>query len=479
MNSAEDRNLASALTKLLRAELRDARFSVARLAPTNIELLPDGFGGIGSEIVETTKEDLDALGLRALHQEGVWKREPFGSDARVTALAHNSASAARLAEFERLLDDIGVLSEAEGRVAHALGTVIPAYHRSTAGGSDAPEKSVSVSAASDLWSYLLVDACLDTPRRTTARVLRWVRGAPLALETRVLLGRLNAASSFALASGLAVERLPRRNDRLEGWFPVGTSDRRSDYLDRTMLRIPCRISPVLAKPTKITKHHDGTPTQSWETSATIESSWPLPLGAIHGLGCALSIVCDVAVEMPRIWLDYGDHAHFGQRSSTSWYGISSGELPHRTDTHRTLTADDLKEALRLQPKFRTMPDSVKTALRYWLKSKARRPDLADRLVFLRTALEALFLDRSNRAELAYRLATNGAWYTGRNTAERRQRHDTLKKVYDAASGAAHSGRVKKPAEKLLTDGQEICRLAILKRLRSRKNPVWENIVFGD
>lgn len=27
-------------------------------------------------------------------------------------------------------------------------------------------------------------------------------------------------------------------------------------------------------------------------------------------------------------------------------------------------------------------------------------------------------------------------------------------------------------------GQEICRLAILKRLRSRQAPVWENIVFG-
>ena len=125
-----------------------------------------------------------------------------------------------------------------------------------------------------------------------------------------------------------------------------------------------------------------------------------------------------------------------------------------------------------------MPRSVPTAFEYWLKSKARRLDLADRLVFLRTALEALFLDRGNNAELAYRLATNGAWYTGRNPAERRQRFDTLKNVYAAASGAAHSGRVKGAAEKLLTDGQEICRLAILKRLRSGQDRVWEDIVFG-
>ena len=479
MNSAEDRNRASALTKLLRAELRDARFSVTHLAPTNTEFRPSEFGGgTSSDIEETFKEELDARGLKALHQEGVWKREPFGSNVRVTAFAHNSESAARLAEFERLLDDIGVLSEAENRVAHALGSVISHYYKSSAGGTDAPEKSFSVSAAADLWTYLLVDACLTTPRRTANKVLHWVRGAPLAFETRILLGRLNAASSFALAGGLAVERLPRRNDRLEGWFPVGTGDRRSDYLDRTMLRIPCKVVPVLSKPAKTTTQHDGTPVTSWETSATIESSWPLPPGGIHELGRALSIVCDVAVELPMIWLDYGDHAHFGQRLDSSSYGILSRELPHRTDTHRALTADDLKEALRLQPKFRNMPDGVETALRYWLKSKARRPDLADRLVFLRTALEALFLDRSNRAELAFRLATNGAWYTGRNPAERRQRYNTLKDVYGAASGAAHSGRVKKTAETLLTDGQDICRLAILKRLRSGQDPVWENIVLG-
>ena len=477
MNSTEDRNRASALTRLLRAELRDVRFSVTHLAPTNTEFVPDEFGGgTSSDVEETFKEEFDARGLKALHQEGVWKRESFRSDIRVKALSRSSRSAARVEEFKRLLDDIGILSE--GCVAHALGSLISHYYKWSQVPAYAPEKSFSVSAATDLWSYLLVDACLTTPRRTANKVLRWVRGAPLAFETRVLLGRLNAASSFALASGLAVERLPRRNDRLEGWFLTGSGVALSDYLDRTMLRIPCRISPVLSKPNRITKQLDGTPTQSWESTATIESSWPLPLGDIHGLGRALSLVCDVAVEMSHIWLDYSEHAHFGERLNRSSHGVGSRELPPRTNTDPALTADDLKEAFRLQPQLRNMPRSVRTAFAYWLKSKARSTALADRLVFIRTALEALFLDDGNRAELTFRLATNGAWYTGRNPAERRQRFDILKKVYAAASGAVHSGRVKKPAEKLLTEGQDICRLAILKRLRSRRDPVWEDIIFG-
>ncbi len=109
MNSAEDRNRASALTKLLRAELRDARFSVTHLAPTNTEFRPSEFGGgTSSDIEETFKEELDARGLKALHQEGVWKRESFQSDIQVKALSRSSKSAARVHEFERLLDDIGV-----------------------------------------------------------------------------------------------------------------------------------------------------------------------------------------------------------------------------------------------------------------------------------------------------------------------------------------------------------------------------------
>ena len=133
----------------------------------------------------------------------------------------------------------------------------------------------------------------------------------------------------------------------------------------------------------------------------------------------------------------------------------------------------LSPAARCWP--RRVRRNVKTALDYWLKSKARRPDFADRLVFLRTALEALLVDHGNRVELTFRLATNGAWYTGRNRKERRQRYDALRKVYGAASAAVHAGHVKSAGSGLLKDGHEICRLAILKRLRSKQVPVWEEI----
>ena len=474
MNPSEDKRKVSALAKLLRAELRDARFSVAQLAHADTEFLPGANGGsTATTFEETSKEELDACGLKALHDAGTWKRELFRSDIRVETLCGGFESTARRTEFECLLDDFGILSE--GHVAHAFGPLLRGYGHSSVQ-RDSPSKSTGVSETAVLGSYLLVEACLSTPRRTATKVLRWARGAPLTFEMRVLLGRLNAASSFALASGLAVERLPRKSSHLDYWLPAGFGLAMSDYLDRTMLRIPCMIAPVLSKPIKVTDQRDGVPVVSWKTSADIETTWQLPLGGVKELTRALSLVCNVAVETPMIWTDYGDHAHFGHRYGTS--NIGSGEPTPRAANAAMLTADDLKEATRLQPQLCTPPPNVETALKYWLKSKARRPDAADRLVFLRTALEALFLDGGNRSELTFRLATNGAWYTGRNRAERRQRYDVLKKVYGAASGAVHTGHVKRATAGLLKDGQEICRLAILKRLRSKQGPVWEDIVFG-
>ena len=86
--------------------------------------------------------------------------------------------------------------------------------------------------------------------------------------------------------------------------------------------------------------------------------------------------------------------------------MGTGEpLPPRTE-ERELTADNLKEAMRLQPHVHNPPRDVETALRYWLKSKDQRLELADRLNYLRTALEALFLDENRQGELTFRLATN-------------------------------------------------------------------------
>ena len=98
MNSAEYSRTASALTKLLRDELRVARFSVAQLARADAEFVPSEYGGTTmTSLEEKFKKEVDADGLRALHDAGTWKQDIFRREFRVKTLPRRSAHGIRTA----------------------------------------------------------------------------------------------------------------------------------------------------------------------------------------------------------------------------------------------------------------------------------------------------------------------------------------------------------------------------------------------
>lgn len=470
-NSGSNKRTVSLLTKLLHTELREVRFTVTRVERTDVEVRPDQSTTTALEFA--SPKEFNADGLREFHQAGSWRSDLFRFGLRVQIAVDDSASVVRCTSFERLLGDLGILFE--GHVGHALGSLLPGSRHTTVTGAS-PEACVGFTGVMDLWSFLLIDANLGTPRRTATKVLGWTRGEHVGFETRLLLGLLRAPEPFNLANGIAVERLSSTSKDLKYQFPIGVGISPSEYLGRTMLRIPCTIGPVLWKPGRVAEQRRGVPTESWQTDTGVKSTWPLPRGGIHELTRALSLVCDVAVETPMIWTDYGEQAHFGQRHSYS--NLGSGQPIPRSVSESPVTARHLKEALRLQLHLRELPEDIRTALQYWLKSKGRRVEVQDGLVFLRTALEALFLPAGNSGELTFRLATYGAWYTGRNRDDRRDRFNLLKRVYGAASGAVHGRGLRSGDAALLTEGQEICRQAILKRIRSKQAPAWSDIVFG-
>ena len=379
------------LARLLREELRQVRFSVARMEHGDIKLTASG--GMSTILESNVEEEHDADSLREYHDEGSWKRDLFRSPLRIDPLPSGSAATARCTAFEELLDDIGVLSD--GHVAHALGSLLPGFTTATIQ-TDSPEKTIGVAKTMDLWRYALIDACLETPRRTATKLLRWARGGHVAYETCVLLGRLRAPTTIKLANGITVERLPDRTEHLAQRLRCGAGIPPSDYLGRTLLRISCTIAPGLSRPTKITRQRNGPPADSWEVSPAVGSNWSLPAGGVNQLVRALSLVCDIAVEAPVIWSNYGDHAHFGQRYGSSMTG--GGDIPPRHLNEFPLTSKLCHESLRLQPKLLRATAEIETAIRYWLKSKARDVDVADALVY-----------RGGPQSLD-RLAANLRWY---------------------------------------------------------------------
>lgn len=472
--------MVMALTELLRDELREARFHVSHLARSEVKLTQGRHGGHTQTTFEPRLLEIwDADGLKALRDGGDWRRSLFRSEVLVKILPRGPDSDTRSVRFERVLHDLGVVSE--GCVALALAPLLPVCtfpsHL-----LDSPEAVWERVKTPELWRYLLVDACLGSPRRTASKLVRWARGGRLAFETRVVLGRLRASEPFFLSNGLGIVVLPLTSSDLGEWLPVGLDIvgldiATSDYLGRTILRIPCTVAPCLTKPPPATGQPAEALLEPRQMNGGIKLNWGLPPGGISKLIHALSLVCNVAVETPLIWTNYGEHVHFGERHGV--VNMGTGEpLPPRTEECE-LTADNLKEAIRLQSRLNEPHADVETALRYWLKSKNQRLELADRLIYLRTALEALFLDRNReQGEFTLRLATNGAWYTGRNRVERRNRYDVLKNVYSAASKAVHGVGMKNGATGLLVQGQDICREGIMKRIRSKQQPDWLEIVFG-
>ena len=123
----DDRSIVAALTELLRDELREARFHVSHLTRSEAELIQGPHGGRTSTRFEPTLvESWDADGLKALHDGGGWKRTLFPSEILVKMLPRGSESAASCVRFERILDDLGVVSE--GRVVLALAPLLPGTH---------------------------------------------------------------------------------------------------------------------------------------------------------------------------------------------------------------------------------------------------------------------------------------------------------------------------------------------------------------
>lgn len=148
---------------------------------------------------------------------------------------------------------------------------------------------------------------------------------------------------------------------------------------------------------------------------------------------------------------------------------------------RLMGADDaqlaryIHEGLAQQGVF----EKLRVPIQRWRRSKAARNGV-DLAIDLRIALESLFLDEGNNAELGFRLALRAAWYLGVEGEERTAAFDALRKAYTIGSKAVHTGKGYDdmiPAE--LAAAQDICRLSILRRISAGGDPPnWKTVVLG-
>ena len=344
----------------------------------------------------------------------------------------------------------------------------------------------SISSLDSFTKGLIKGAAIIGVDRVTCLLSGWLEGQPIEYRTSAILNGVTVSEAITPIDGVHIEPLPLSTDKLSAHLPKRSEMSVADYLGRTIISIDCTASPALFRP------------------QTDESEENIQVAAISNVDIdtvcqALSLECDGYVEAGFYWHDYQELAAFFLINNSSW-SLGAARFRHRS-LGWSLNTDFTTGVTTLSIGDQSIPDLVETQLRStlraletldsktrmavsrWMKSKDSSENLADRFIDLRIALESLYLkDYPNgyRQEMRFRLALFGAWYLSTDFEDRKRILKKLREAYDAASGAVHSGDLDFTVEnqKLLSDGQDLCRRGILKLLREGPPPDWGDLILG-
>ena len=313
-------------------------------------------------------------------------------------------------------------------------------------------------------------AALGT-ERVVQLLTEWSDGKPVSYERKVVLIGGSVEGYIELKQeGISIDRLPASSDQLTSILPYTLQ---FDVpvvaiLGLPLLSVDCSVGPVFYMPTG-------------KMDEVFHREWAhgrLPEFSIEAFCEALSLTANGCIRPSYEWSHAPDLGLLTFGSGGSMW--RSGDLYSR---HRTLlTQQHLEEARdlylmrsRLSNKSRR---SLDVSIHRWIKSKGEI-STHDQLIELRIALEALYLKGVDN-ELSFRMAALGAWHLGDNREERNRKFEILRNAYRLASKVIHASKTRDTIDdqnKVLGDGQDVCREGILKVLREGE-PNWDGLIFG-
>lgn len=307
------------------------------------------------------------------------------------------------------------------------------------------------------------------PNRVAQLLRHWSSGGTIPYQKHIVLSGATVADPFDIGPGILIDRLPDNaldaGDRLPRIARMLFGE--LEFPNATILTIECEAGPAFGQPDEIWKNHSRT--------SPIGAVWA---GSPERFAQALSLVADHPIFCLLEWSECRDAEAFGFTSS----GISSTRrMVSRGGA--SITKDLIEEAFDLHLRYFndwTMDPNVGIAITRWELSKEEK-GLVDQLVDLRIALETLF-GEGIQQEIRFRLAVRGAWFLGIEFEDRKRIYGELRDVYDRASRAIHSGEVRgsdpHQIRALVSQGQELCRAAILKRLGGDDVDDWDDLILG-
>ena len=250
-------------------------------------------------------------------------------------------------------------------------------------------------------------------------------------------------------------------------------------LGRTLLEIDASTRPALFVPTA-------------ESCVQLQTRTALGDVTPDTFLLALSLVCNQRVSLAWGWNDHGDASAFstggsgtllgtGTRTVSGWSRDPSTGI---TKLASKVPPPNLDEtglqrawALRRELQKRIGSDQrFQIAVDRWARAATPGDLKPDRLIDLRIALEALYVD-SDQGELGFRLSVTGARHLRTSLNERRAVKKKLTQFYRLASKTIHAGTSSKDVA-LVGDVTTLCRDGILKMVEERNQPDWTDVLLS-
>ena len=329
-------------------------------------------------------------------------------------------------------------------------------------------------------ALMLVKATLLLEVERVVELLNdWLNGVPVSYKTEVLIAGITVGEPISLTDAITLS--PVTEFWVEEEMPTRLLESMTDTDQRllpgaTRLSIQHQVDQIgpLFKPdpSRVDRDED---IPDWEDEhAKLESCYR-----------ALSLACNSVVVPIIEWRDYADlpAVNTGTINMSSYPYLIGYDWRQFQDHGQTVSQEQAELARDLLNK--TDQDvleglGLEQPITRWMR--AMRPDfrLEDCLIELRIALEALFLENDENAELTYRIAQRCAMRLGNDVAQRRRHYEDIRDVYRLASKAVHRGQVEFDEVDFLKTKYVLylVRQEIINRLNEGRRPDWMEVTFG-
>ena len=338
----------------------------------------------------------------------------------------------------------------------------------------------------DLLQHWIDIAIVRGPEYAAQAFLAGVEAPNVRYHKITLIRGLRTDREITVTDGIRLIPLPDTAAAFPHYLPEldgPMGPRPEDLLNHTILVVDASVSPVFINPAEMVGN--GKEISVTNRGFKYEDVSGEPLGFDTRQFCdALSLIAGWAIQSAMWWSHLYDDHICKVRTSYGGFGYAPTVLGHHfPDSGYGDTEYIVHEALSLYRARKGLAAGTAARLTVpidrWVRSHTDR-SIVDKFIDLGIALESLYLNGGNTAELRFRLALHAAWHLGASGPERSQLMREFRAIYDLRSRAVHTGSVDdtQTTRETLAGAQECCRRAIIKFITDGEFPDWDRLVVN-